>query len=554
MEPSVRLDSAAGHIRVLSFCSIDGNKLRCSRDVITLPDETGLPSTSPGQEYDALSYVWGSERESKTIYCDGKLTEVPTTLAPALREIWKLCPETRIWADSLCINQWDVKGKNGQVAMMDRVYHCSRRVLVWLDFEDGQPAFDVLKSVLITADRNVDKREIRLAKSALVLCEGRTMEWTDFRKAIALLCQEIRHPGSEFGRKMVYLERFLRFADSAGREPVTGLTDLLLQNWYRGAFDPRDKFYALTSERVLKNVQEIPAIDYDTSVSSLFIRVARTCINTDKNLSTLRIAGMEHRCKFCALGWNHNYLHTHDYVPSWVPNWTQYESYSLGTRNISQTMEMLCARDPPHQDVTDSSDLLELRGFALGILKLHVVVYPRSRDRTTSRVILQAGWWLYSLPQPFQRGGSAATVRGTMQLLKASDDTHDSCRVCRHTSPPKGADNLMWFQYGSYKHYLGPHQSTAGRSIPDEAQSGDWLCQLDGSNAPFVLRPALQCFAAFLDKVRLEQRKPQGTIVDYRGESGEFVLVGESSYDWNEEFGARPGWRSTFIEGGFLLT
>jgi len=208
---------------------MDGNKLRCSRDVITLPDETGLPSTSPGQEYDALSYVWGSERESKTIYCDGKLTEVPTTLAPALREIWKLCPETRIWADSLCINQWDVKGKNGQVAMMDRVYHCSRRVLVWLDFEDGQPAFDVLKSVLITADRNVDKRVslgpmetqqvaglaslawfsrvwtfqgIRLAKLALVLCEGRTMEWTYFRKAIALLCQEIRHSGSEFGRKM----------------------------------------------------------------------------------------------------------------------------------------------------------------------------------------------------------------------------------------------------------------------------------------------------------------------------------------------------------------
>jgi len=85
MVPSVRLDSAAGHIRVLSFHSMDWDKLRCSRDVITLPDETGLLSTSPGQEYDALSYVWGSERESKTTYCDGKLTEVLTTLAPALR-------------------------------------------------------------------------------------------------------------------------------------------------------------------------------------------------------------------------------------------------------------------------------------------------------------------------------------------------------------------------------------------------------------------------------------------------------------------------------------
>lgn len=116
---------------------------------------------------------------------------------------------------------------------MDRVYHCSRRVLVWLDFEDGRPAFDVreslLKSVLTTADNTVDQRVslgpmetqqvaglaslawfsrvwtfqgIRLAKLALVLCEGRTMEWTYFRKAIALLCQEIRHSGSEFGRKM----------------------------------------------------------------------------------------------------------------------------------------------------------------------------------------------------------------------------------------------------------------------------------------------------------------------------------------------------------------
>jgi hypothetical protein len=43
-----------------------------------------------------------------------------------------------LWVDALCINQEDPVEKNGQVKMMDYIYSCADRVLVWLGEEQAQ--------------------------------------------------------------------------------------------------------------------------------------------------------------------------------------------------------------------------------------------------------------------------------------------------------------------------------------------------------------------------------------------------------------------------------
>lgn len=175
---------------------MDGNQIHASCDVIKLPDDDSE------QDYEAVSYVWGPGREAETIYCDGSLVEVPTTLAPALRYIWKQWPKTRLWCDSVCINQKNDEEKSGQVAMMDRIFNLSRKVLVWLGFQDGREAFEILKSIKTdsTDQPGIDLgpmetqqiaelakldwfcrvwtfQEVRLATKAIVLCDGNEMEW-----------------------------------------------------------------------------------------------------------------------------------------------------------------------------------------------------------------------------------------------------------------------------------------------------------------------------------------------------------------------------------------
>lgn len=78
---------------------------------------------------------------------------------------------------------------------------------------------------------------------------------------------------------------------------------------------------------------------------------------------------MQHREKYTSLGYHHQCLYQPDYVPSRVPDWRQYESYNGFIPETSQPMEMYCAEYPPQQALVNSTDLLEIHGVALGVLR-----------------------------------------------------------------------------------------------------------------------------------------------------------------------------------------
>lgn len=89
-------------------------------------------------KYEALSYVWGSNEQSRTISCDGASLAVTENLYQAL-----LCLQTivhrlptqdhrYIWAYGICINQDDPQEKGEQVLLMHRIYNVAQKVIIWL--------------------------------------------------------------------------------------------------------------------------------------------------------------------------------------------------------------------------------------------------------------------------------------------------------------------------------------------------------------------------------------------------------------------------------------
>lgn len=126
-------------------------------------------------KYDAISYVWGTDKPSYEIIIDGQKAMIRASLYSALLRFrrsperknlfralrrFRRSPERndsqeasdhnlqrRLWADALCINQADIPERNQQVQSMKLVFAQARSVLIWLgeSVESDRLAFDVFK-------------------------------------------------------------------------------------------------------------------------------------------------------------------------------------------------------------------------------------------------------------------------------------------------------------------------------------------------------------------------------------------------------------------------
>ncbi|KAI1437465.1 HET-domain-containing protein [Xylaria sp. CBS 124048] len=90
------------------------------------------PVYPPPQEYEAVSYRWGSSDLSEEIIVDGcrfPVTRSAFEVLLARRSVWR---ERTIWIDALCIHQRDVEEKNEQVQLMREIYQRASRVVAFL--------------------------------------------------------------------------------------------------------------------------------------------------------------------------------------------------------------------------------------------------------------------------------------------------------------------------------------------------------------------------------------------------------------------------------------
>jgi hypothetical protein len=86
-------------------------------------------------DYSALSYVWGSPDDTRTILLNGKEVTIRANLEAALRSL-RCEPEFRnglkLWVDAICIDQENTNERNHEVQHMGRIYGRADTVTVWL--------------------------------------------------------------------------------------------------------------------------------------------------------------------------------------------------------------------------------------------------------------------------------------------------------------------------------------------------------------------------------------------------------------------------------------
>ncbi|KAM0328166.1 hypothetical protein ACHAQA_005573 [Verticillium albo-atrum] len=102
-----------------------------------IKSEIFLGSLVGPDDFEALSYTWGTLENPATIWVQSRVRQVTQNLAAALRRMRDTNNTRVLWVDALCINQADEAEKSLQVAQMRQVYTSNRnkQVVVWLGDE-----------------------------------------------------------------------------------------------------------------------------------------------------------------------------------------------------------------------------------------------------------------------------------------------------------------------------------------------------------------------------------------------------------------------------------
>ncbi|RYP77329.1 hypothetical protein DL770_007096 [Monosporascus sp. CRB-9-2] len=81
---------------------------------------------SPGPQYEALSYVWGTESEAESVVVENDALNgfsrisIRRNLADALRRLRLPDRHRNLWVDTLCIGQYNQRERSAQVARIER--------------------------------------------------------------------------------------------------------------------------------------------------------------------------------------------------------------------------------------------------------------------------------------------------------------------------------------------------------------------------------------------------------------------------------------------------
>ncbi|KAH6373965.1 hypothetical protein HBI34_071220 [Parastagonospora nodorum] len=134
-------DSKGDYIRYLTLHAGSGDEpLQCT--VHTAP----MVHT----EYEAVSYVWGSDVRDQMITCNGRQLPITTNLFRVLQRVRQPDAPRSIWADLICINQEDLDEKGYQVSIMGKIYRHANRVLIHMGGDDkghGQKVRSLLETI-----------------------------------------------------------------------------------------------------------------------------------------------------------------------------------------------------------------------------------------------------------------------------------------------------------------------------------------------------------------------------------------------------------------------
>jgi hypothetical protein len=116
-------------------------------------------------QYEAISYVWGSNNLDHPIVCNDTELHITRNLSMVLRRLRHPHVPRVLWADSICINQADREEKGHQVAMMSEIYRSAACVLIYMG-EDSQKNGSQVKSLVEDISDMIDEEKKKIDASA----------------------------------------------------------------------------------------------------------------------------------------------------------------------------------------------------------------------------------------------------------------------------------------------------------------------------------------------------------------------------------------------------
>ncbi|KAK8091683.1 HET-domain-containing protein [Apiospora hydei] len=115
-------------IRILDFPPAPGEEdiespIECTTRAIKL---------NGNDEYEALSYVWGTDQETAIVRISGQDVRISKTLEKALRRLQLPHRARALWIDQLCIDQNNATEKMQQVRHMGAIYEGCTQCVAWM--------------------------------------------------------------------------------------------------------------------------------------------------------------------------------------------------------------------------------------------------------------------------------------------------------------------------------------------------------------------------------------------------------------------------------------
>ncbi|KAI1840860.1 hypothetical protein JX266_012942 [Neoarthrinium moseri] len=315
-------------------------------------DYVEQPETIYQLEYEALSYVWGTETELEEVNVQGdrlsgpKSMSLRSTLVTSLRHLRHIDHDRVLWIDQLCIDQNNEAERDQQVLRMADIYQHAYRVVIWLGPADATSglALKILHyvgmQVSITTENHwnphpdgeekdwYDHRtdltqkidtsmwnamenlfartwfdrlwvlqEASLANSqSLLMCGNEAMDLSTFRRAIACLYTNTSI-SPEFDGKISQVHKY---AHRRG-QPIS---ELFRKATTLECYDPRDKVYGLLG-LLPAAFRQMIVPEYSSPVATVYQDLVQSHISYTNRLELLR------------------HCEPHDFatVPSWVPDW-----------------------------------------------------------------------------------------------------------------------------------------------------------------------------------------------------------------------------------------
>jgi len=517
----------------------------------TVPFVPDSPDDIP--EYQALSYVWGSEDHpvNITIFTypqdhtkgDGNMS-VTRNLECALRHLRYPDKSREMWIDALCIDQLNLAEKGPQVAMMGSIYQHAKSVVVWLGPEenDSDRAMEIVsflgQQVHTTAhDAWIEpapdaggpniggtgpngpadfealvnlfsrewfrrlwvRQEIAIAQrnrwSAYVLCgKGREIPFGVFWDVWYSLTYQQGHQRNSpspprWARRFFSLQGFL------DQHAYTRFELLHQDFFFSDCKNPRDRIYGVLSMLAPDQQKAVESLnpDYNKPVVEVFTDIVL------RNLRHLRNCNILTQCRF-------RHEPPGGFWPTWVPDWT-YQDESDRSRscsfNASGPFTVKWSQPQP--------GILRIRGVSAGTVE-HVFTHdlaaypePEDPDRAASimRRMCQDLLAVTANKIPFEEflqrlARVLCHYRHVDHLPAIGAKIRNEIILLRHLV----SDDLpIWHDIENagttltrWRSHLSGKQLVVTSQdlialVPKTAVQGDEICVMFGCDLPMVLRP-----------------------------------------------------------------